>query len=181
MRAFPRSACQSVAMFGLLLVPWLAWPQTPAWQAGIAKVAVRADLSRQAGTAFVVALEPGTALLVTSAHVVEGDASPQIEFVAAPRKQYAATVQSFQARDTYGLHGLAIIVVKNPPAALNVLPPSGSAPLARGDTATIAGYPAPIGEFTVTDTTVGATENAQRVWPVRRAGKRLGMGRNLVW
>ena len=147
----------------LLLVPWLAWSQPSDWQAGIAKVSMRADPPMVPGTAFVVALEAGTAYLVTSAHVVEGDASPQIEFAAAPRKKpYASKVQHPQGRDSYGLHGLAILEVENPPSGLRVLLPSVPRP-ARGQAVSVAGYPAPIGEFIVTDTTVGGLRGGDLV------------------
>ena len=150
-----RYVCRFVAAFVPLLAQWSAWSQTPAWQAGVAKVTLRADLNRQPGTAFVVALEKGTAFLVTSAHVVEGDPNPQIEFVAAPRKPYPTTERNIQEADTYGLRGLALLVVNNPPSGLKVLPPSPVAP-GQGDAVIVAGYPAPIREFTVADSTIGA-------------------------
>ena len=144
-----------LVVFIPLLAQWPVWSQTTAWQEGIAKVIVRADLYREPGTAFVVAIKDGTAFLVTSAHVVEKDSNPQIEFVAFPRKQYPSRVENQQDSDIYGLHGLALLVVDNPPAGLTVLPPSASR-AEQGDSVIVAGYPAPIGEFTVTDTTVGA-------------------------
>ena len=153
-----------LAVFVPLLVQWPVCSQAPAWHAGVAKVTVRADLSLEPGTAFVVAVEDGKAFLVTSAHVVEGDPNPQIEFVADRRKQqYSCTVQNSQPRETHGLHGLAILVVNNPPAGISVLPPSISPRPIQGENVIVAGYPAPIREFMVTDTTVGAFKGGDLV------------------
>jgi hypothetical protein len=147
-----RFPCRLIGVFVLLLGQWPAWGQTPTWRAGVAKVIVRADLYREPGTAFVVALQDSTAVLVTSEHVVEGDSSPLIEFAAAPLRQYSSTVRNPQVRDTHGLHGLAVLVVNNPPTGITVLQQSSSE-AKQEDNVIAAGYPAPIGELTVTDTT----------------------------
>lgn len=185
LRADGRFLCRFIGVFVLLAGQWPVWGQTPAWRAGVAKVIVRADLNRQPGTAFVVARQEGTAFLVTSAHVVEGDSNPRIEFVAASLKQYPSTVRNLQARDTHGLHGLALLVVNNPPAGLTVLQPSGLG-AKQEDSVIVAGYPAPIGELTVTDTTVGGVSDGDLVLnhetgtgysggPVLRSGSVVGL------
>jgi len=149
-------------LFVMLMCHGAGWGQTPAWQAGLAKVIVRADLNRQPGTAFVVALQGSSAVLVTSEHVVEGDPNPQIEFAADPLRQYSSTVRNPQTRDTHGLHGLALLVVNSPPAGITVLRPSSS-DAKQEDSVTAAGYPAPIGQLFTTDTTVAGVRNGDLV------------------
>ncbi len=123
------------------------WCQTPAWHSGIAKVSAK---NRAAGTAFVVAVNASSAYLVTSAHVVEGNANPLIAFERNPEKLYRATVRDVEGGDE---RGLALLIVGNPPQGLNVLPASASesALQAKVD---VAGYPS--GDFTIVDTTVAS-------------------------
>lgn len=143
------SVCRLAGVLVLLLAPWSAWNQSPAWHAGVAKVTVREDLNRQAGTAFVVAVDDGKAYLVTSAHVVEADPNPQIEFVAVPRKQYKSTVRHVEGGEE---HGLALLEVGKPPASVQVLQPSPRPVI--GQRVTAAGFPASVGSFTAIETTV---------------------------
>jgi len=140
---------------GLLLAALLLWGQAPVWQAGIARVIPRADLNRRPGTAFVVALRGGSAFLVTSAHVVAGDPSPTIEFVADPENPVPATVRHLEASDE---RGLAILVVGKPPTGVRATQESGPPGLAIGERVTVAGFPAPIDRFTAVDTTIATVQ-----------------------
>lgn len=127
--------------------------QPPAWHAGIAKVTVKRNLSRNPGTAFVVSLRGGNAYLVTSAHVVEGDEAPQIEFVADQDRSYRAAVRGLEAGDE---RGLALLVVNGPPAEVKAIAVSGGGPPAIQSRVDVAGFPVPFSTFSVVDTTVAS-------------------------
>src|SRR5687767_14349301 len=80
--------------------------QTPDWMAGIAKVTTRnADLA--SGTAFVVAIRNDSAFLITGSHVIAGDSSPKIDFVADRNKPYLASIVANNYDDKS--RGLAIL------------------------------------------------------------------------
>jgi hypothetical protein len=128
--------------------------QTADWQSGVARIRKAAKLGLQPGTAFVVALRGGNAYLVTSAHVVEGDEAPQVEFVADPEKSYRASVPALEGGEA---RGLALLVVRNPPSGLRTMGEAPQAPVS-GDAVTVAGFPAAVGGFSVRDTTVVSVE-----------------------
>jgi len=137
---------------GLIYTVLPACAQVPPWDSAIAKVSVRADLNRSSATAFVVAIQNQTALLVTSAHVVVGDDSPIIEFRADPNHSQKAAVRNIQGSDPD--HGLALLVVNNPPGSVRALASAGGPRPVAGQTVRIAGYPAQVGGYLAPSTTI---------------------------
>jgi hypothetical protein len=163
---------QFYALIILLLAHLPAWSQTAAWHAGIAKVIPKSDLNRRPGTAFVVALRGGSAYLVTSAHVVEGDPSPQIEFVVDTDRTFRATVRHLEAGEE---RGLALLVVSSPPAGVQALVDAGQSLPALGTRVDVAGFPAPFGTFTVVDTSI-ATRRGRDMILSRETGEGFSGG-----
>ncbi len=148
------------------------WAQAPAWHSGVAKVSVKSELDRKPGTGFVVALRGGNAYLITSAHVVEGDASPQIEFVVDSDRTYRATVRGLEAGEE---RGLALLVVGGPPAGAAAITVSGDGPPARQSKVDVAGFPVPFSTFSVVDTTV-ASRRGRDIMLSRETGEGFSGG-----
>jgi formylglycine-generating enzyme required for sulfatase activity len=141
----------STTLCGLLLASFCGFAQAPKWQAGIAKVDVKASLNRVPGTAFVVALKADTAYLVTSSHVIEGDSTPRISFLVDPDQTFPAAVRfpEFEGR------GLALLVVKSPPPGIVVLAEASvEAPVTAS--VGVAGFPSSVGGFTFDPTTIAS-------------------------
>jgi formylglycine-generating enzyme required for sulfatase activity len=113
--------------------------QTPDWQSGIVKIKHK---EKSPGTGFIVALTRERALIVTSAHVVEGDDRPGITFEGNPGSGIQATVLDQQPGD----RGAALLEVRNPPAGLRALAPQPAQQTPyRGMIVVVTGYPAAAG------------------------------------
>jgi len=135
--------------------------QGSAMEDGVAKVITHG--TNAPGTAFVVALQDQSAWLLTSAHVVQGDASPEVEFQADPANPKPASVRYPQFDSSYGLRGLAILVVANPPPGVRVLPASET-DLGLRDEVVVEGYLASNnGMFTTAKTDVGSADSTEIV------------------
>jgi len=92
--------------------------------------------------------------LVTSAHVVEGDAAPAVVFLADPdKKPYPASVVDVEGGDP---RGLALLLVEKPPDGLRVIEPKPQSGVVAGTSVVAAGYPVTIGAFTVLPATVAS-------------------------
>jgi formylglycine-generating enzyme required for sulfatase activity len=153
----------SLAAYLLLCLTLPASAQTASWEAGIAKIIPHNGKSP--GTAFVVTLQNQTAWLVTSAHVVQGDPAPEVEFRANPNitPNPKATVRSAQFDNSYGERGLAILVVANPPAGVRALPSAG-VDVAVLDSVVVAGYPdSNLGAFRAASIDVGSADGTEIV------------------
>ena len=124
------------------------------WEAAIAKVTVSASLNRIPATAFVVAVRNQTAFLVTSAHVVEGDKSPMIEFRADPYHPIKAVTLNIQSSDPE--RGLALLAVSNPPASVRATVPAARSKPVAGEAVTFAGFPNLVGGFIAPPATIAA-------------------------
>ncbi len=132
---------------GLPLAAGSLWGQAPAWQAGIAQVSAK---DKSPGTGVVVSLRAGRAYLVTLAHVVAGDPSPSVVFVADPDKNpYRAQVLDVQEAEGGDRRKLALLVVQNPPAGVRAIEPAADPAVARGTAVVVAGFPSAIGRFSV--------------------------------
>lgn len=132
----------------------LASPQLFAqdWQTGVAKVSVKPSLEKNPGTAVVVAIKGDTAFLVTCFHVIEGDSSPRVEFVAAPSKALTATRKDYQKGS--GDRGLALLQVEGVPKSIHPIPLGTSGSV--GDAVIVAGFPAPDQVFTVVNANIAS-------------------------
>jgi hypothetical protein len=132
-----------ILMLALLVHPALR-SQTPDWRAGIVQIT---NKNLSPGTGFIVALTRERALIITSAHVVEGDGSPRITFQGNRAAEFTAKVLDQQSGD----RGFALLEVRNPPATgLRVLePPPGLQKPTEGTPVTLVGYPAAVGSYFV--------------------------------
>ncbi len=78
-------------------------------RAGVVKITSHTEGKRKTGAGFIVKLEPSIAYIVTAAHVVEGDAIPQVEFFTRQNVFVKAEVRKIEGGD---LQGLALLVVR---------------------------------------------------------------------
>jgi len=123
------------------------WSQVPAWQAGVAQVSAK---DKSPGTGFVVSLRAGRAYLVTLAHVVAGDPSPSVVFVADPDKNpYRAQVLDVQEAEGGDRRKFALLAVQNPPAGVRAIEPAADSAIVPGTGVAAAGFPSAIGRFSV--------------------------------
>jgi len=145
LRWLPHRAARVLLAAGLLFAAGPSWCQAPAWQAGIAQVAAK---DRSPGTGFVVSLRGGRAYLVTLAHVVAGDPSPSVVFVADPDKNpYRAQV--LDVGEGTDPRALALLQVQNPPAGVQAIAPATDTAIVPGREVVAAGFPSAIGRFSV--------------------------------
>jgi len=118
--------------------------------AGIVKIQA-ANLA--AGTGFVVALPSGRgALIITAAHVVEGDDKPKVTFRANPNSEFTAKILDQQAAEE---RGFALLLVSNPPQEVRMLAPHpGFSKPQPGTSTSVIGYPAPNAVYSVKPSSV---------------------------
>lgn len=128
--------------------------QAPDLRAGIVKIQAQ---NQSPGTGFIVAMRPGRALIVTAAHVVEGDSSPKITFqVNRDAGNLTAEVKNLQP----GERSFALLEVINPPPEARILEPQpGFQKPTEGTDVQVVGYPAQTGLFSVLRASVESTVN----------------------
>lgn len=119
-------------------------------RAGVVKVTASAEGKRKTGAGFIVKLEPGIAYIVTAAHVVEGDAAPQVEFFTRQNIPVKAEVRKIEGGD---LQGLALMVVRgkeNLPQGLVALKLGAAVSLKAGvDQVAAIGFPSGVASWGV--------------------------------
>jgi formylglycine-generating enzyme required for sulfatase activity len=94
------------------------------------------------GTGFIVRLEPNAVYIVTSAHVVAGDAQPKVEFFTKRNLPVTAEVLGLEGDDE--VRGLALLVVRgaeNLPTGITALSLAGAARLSGGEDILVIGFP----------------------------------------
>jgi hypothetical protein len=139
------------ATAALMYASPLLTAQTPPWQAAITQVKAR---DRSPGTGFVVAVHSGRAYLLTSAHVIGDDASPDVIFVSdADGSRLKAEVSHREAEDP---RGLALLVIANPPQGIRAIEPGQDLSFAPGVSVIVAGFPVVVGRFTVLPASVAS-------------------------
>ena len=105
-----RMDCLLALVASLLLQSAIASAEdVEALRAGVVKITASSEGKRKTGAGFVVKMEPGIAYILTAAHVVEGDASPQVEFFTRQNVPVKAEVRKIEGGD---LQGLALLVVR---------------------------------------------------------------------
>lgn len=99
---------------------------------GVVKITAQVDGNTKVGTGFIVRLETDSVYVLTAAHIVQGDPKPSLTFYMQRDTQYSATVRNVEGNEE---RGLAILVVKLPPAAIMM----GIAALALDTTTKLSG------------------------------------------
>jgi Trypsin-like peptidase domain/Transmembrane protein 131-like N-terminal len=133
-------------------------------RAGVVKIASSVEGKHKTGAGFIVKLEPGIAYIVTAAHVVEGDAAPQVEFFTRQNVPVKAEVRKIEGGD---LRGLALMIVRgkeNLPPGLVALKLSATVALKAGsDQVTAIGFPSGVASWGVLRVNVVSLEGSNIV------------------
>jgi len=111
-------------------------------------VSIRAQAEGQLpriGTGFVVLLTKRRAYIVTAAHVIKGDSSPQVTFSPQPDSALNAQVlgeESALGDESHGETGLAVLLVEgNIPSGTRMLDLDTNAKIGGGEAITVIGFP----------------------------------------
>lgn len=83
-----------------------------ALKASVVKITSEFDGKRRTGTGFIVEVAPDAVYIVTAAHVIEGDQTPQIEFFVQRNRPLPAKVVKSEGGDP---KGLALLVSRGKP------------------------------------------------------------------
>src|SRR5262245_22542017 len=70
---------------------------------GVVKITATVEGKTKAGTGFIVQLEKDKAYIVTAAHVIEGDAEPQVAFFPRATQFVKARVLGIEGGKEHGL------------------------------------------------------------------------------
>ncbi len=125
-----------------LLMPLSATAQSlDAQKAGVVRIGSQSEGLHRTGTGFIVRLEPDAAYIVTAAHVVEGDAQPQVEFFTRRNLSVPAQTLHVEAGDPGGLALLVVRGKDNVPAGAAALPFATGAEPSGGEAVTVIGFP----------------------------------------
>ena len=154
------------SLTGLLIVAWMALHSMHVYaqdieplRAGVVKISAVAEGKRKTGAGFIVKLETNIAYIVTAAHVVEGDAAPQVEFFTRQNVFAKSEVRKVEGSE---LQGLALIVVRgkeNLPAGLVALKLAPANLLKGGGDAVAAiGFPGGVASWGVSRVNVVSLE-----------------------
>ena len=154
---FPSSA--RLLAFALGLAGALHGQSVEDLKKGIVKITAQVEGKTQVGTGFVVRLEKGTAYVVTAAHVIEGDAKPQVAFHPRANEFVQATILGIEGGDP---RGVALLAVKgNIPAETRAFSISTKAAVRGGESITVIGFPAQTGTpWMVTTGTIGGRKGS---------------------
>jgi Abnormal spindle-like microcephaly-assoc'd, ASPM-SPD-2-Hydin/Trypsin-like peptidase domain len=133
-------------------------------RAGVVKIISSAEGKNKTGAGFIIKLEPGIAYIVTAGHVVEGDATPQVEFFTRQNIRTKAAVRKIEGGD---LRGLALMVVRgkeNLPQGLVALKLGAMVALKAGsDQVTAIGFPSGVASWGVLRVNVVSLEGSNIV------------------
>ncbi|CAI4029809.1 exported protein of unknown function [Nitrospira tepida] len=120
-------------------------------QAGVVKITANPPQGTgNVGTGFIVWLETNAAYIVTSAHVVAGDAQPRVEFFTKRNMPVTAEVLGLEGDDE--VRGLALLVVRgreNLPKGLRTLPFAETTRFSGGEDIIMIGFPGNAGPWNV--------------------------------
>lgn len=157
-------------------------------QAGVVKITANPPQgTANVGTGFIVWSETNAAYIVTSAHVVAGDAQPRVEFFTKRNMPVTAEVLGLEGDDE--VRGLALLVVRgaeNLPAGLTVLSLAGSVRLSGGEDIIVIGFPRGAGPWAVIKGNVSsrqgrdiyftpAVDSGHSGGPIIQSGKAVGL------
>jgi len=114
---------------------------------GVVKITAQADGKIKVGTGFIVRLEEGIAYVVTAAHVVEGDANPQITFYSQPNNPFRSQIVGIETGNPKGLATLH--VAGQLPKGLVALPLDQTTQILGGEPVAFIGFPRTLASWTV--------------------------------
>ena len=129
-------------------------------KAGVVKIMANPlEGSRKVGTGIIIRIEPEVIYIITAAHVVSGDAQPQIEFFTKRNLPVIGSVLP-GAETEDDLRGVALIVVRGKdtiPQGLQALPLADQGQhVAGGEALTLIGHPGGAGAWAVLKRTVAS-------------------------
>lgn len=110
-------------------------------RSGIVKLVATVDGRQKTGTGFVVRHAPGSTLIVTAAHVVEGDKFPQVEFYTLRNILIKAEVLEMEGGDPRGIALLRIRDEVQVPQGVTVLPFASLDEVQDGEDLITIGFP----------------------------------------
>ena len=110
-------------------------------RSGIVKLVSTVDGKQKTGTGFVVRHVPGSTLIVTAAHVVEGDKFPQVEFYTLRNTLIKAEVLEMEGGDPRGIALLRIRDGAQVPQGVTVLPFASLDEVQDGEDLITIGFP----------------------------------------
>jgi len=168
MSAGPRS----VAMGGRCSLAWavgvaflLALPLGPvraedleAAKASVVRIVSKApDGIERVGTGFVVKVEADLAYIATASHVVEGDPSPEIGFLATRNRPVKASIVKLEGGDP---KGLALLLVRGAdiPRGLQALRFAPSADVQGGQEVVVIGFGQGQGDWAVIHASIASVQ-----------------------
>ena len=112
-------------------------------QSGVVKITAKPSSgTTNIGTGFIVRLETNAAYIVTAAHVVAGDAQPQVEFFTKRNMPVTAEVLGLEGDDE--VRGLDLVVVRgaeNLPKGITALSLAATTRLSGGEDILVIGFP----------------------------------------
>lgn len=122
-----------------------------ALQAGVVKItASSSGETQKVGTGFIVRLEKDVAYIVTAAHVIAGDAQPNVQFFTQQDVSIRATVRHSEGGDE--VTGLALLIVRgedNLPSGLTALTLASASRLSGNEEIAVIGHPRGAGDWAI--------------------------------
>lgn len=151
----------------------------------VVKIVANVDGKEKTGAGFVFRADANEVLIVTAAHVVEGDPHPRITYLHGSAEPASAEIRKMEGGDD---RGLAVIAVRSGtrPANLRPLVIDTSRLAQVADAAIAIGFPEGGGEWSVTNGTVagrdgrivifsGSVAQGNSGGPLLRQGKVIGV------
>ncbi len=118
-------------------------------KASVVKITSQLDGERRTGTGFVVKVEAEEVYIVTASHVVEGDKTPQLQFLARRNKPVKAQVLNLEGGDPRGLALLLVRGKENFPSDVRALSLSAQSAVTGGQEVFAIGFGQGQGEWAV--------------------------------
>jgi S1-C subfamily serine protease len=151
------------AVLGVLLLSSTTFAQdVEAYKRGVVRIHnTRLNVT---GTGFIVRLDGDRAYVVTAAHVVRGDAQPDVYFFNRPHDP--APAKLINREDSDDLKGLAFLHVRAGAEVLRGLTPLrlSSTPVRGGETVVVIGFPDGTDKWSVTRATVSRLDGRELVF-----------------
>ena len=141
-----------ISLIGAFVLGSIAFAQDlDALKAGVVKITANpSGGSRQIGTGFIVRVEPEALYIITAAHVIAGDANPEVEFFTkrhVPVK--GAVLPGAEVNDD--IRGLALVVLRGKdqiPESVTSLPfQTSPALVSGGEIVLVIGHPGGGGDW----------------------------------
>lgn len=153
---------------------------------GIVKLVATVGGIQKTGTGFIVQREAGNTLIVTAAHVVEGDKFPKAEFYARRNNPIEAEVLHIEGGDRRGIALLKVRHSEQVPQHAVALPLAASEHVQDGEDLMTIGFPSGGGSWDVLKISItsrkgrdlllsGDLEEGNSGGPILKQGKVIGL------